>query len=671
MDKVWKQELLRLPGRQDEIEWLKDRLETMSVNEEISLSALCQRQSPETAAHVIRHILSIPSCQVYINAGSYIELAEYFFKYENDVELSPEVLNFVDKTVLGIYYSSLHPGSFVRNFYVECPMADEDHHQYDGINLPPEKYDWSLRLKLASAARPDGVWVCLPDYNDWNEEGPGELEIALEELKVEHINQCTLLDARCVLPGVNDLMTYNNLDSLFQIGQYLGIRLDARGEGRRHYMEHLMAALELEGCNSLTGAVDIEENLDCYDLVMASELEAHGREMIQQTAKTILDSYIDYEGYARQILEQKGFRCVLDGEAYIVRNSQTFVSDYVQSSPEMAWKQELLRLPGRQEEIEWLKDRLEVMSVREEIILTAACQRQPPETAADAIDDILSIPHYDICAKASSCTDLGIFFMKYETIFPNHALAFVDAARVGERYMKMHPGSFIRNNYVTYPKMDVPLSRYDGVHLPQQDYDWSLRLKLGSAAKPDGVWICLPDYDEINEDKPGDIQIALKELDVERISECTLLDARCSLPEITGLMDYDDLADLIYDGENLGILLDERGQGQPHFMEHFLAALELEDCDSLREAIDIAQNLRCYDLVLASDLERYGQEAFQHGYTQKGSEIFGDCIDYEGYARQALEQKGFQCVLDGEVYIARNDQTFISDYVQSSPEMTM
>ena len=39
-----------------------------------------------------------------------------------------------------------------------------------------------------------------------------------------------------------------------------------------------------------------------------------------------------------------------------------------------AWKQEFLQLPGRQDEIEWLRYRLEVMSVREEIILSAALQ---------------------------------------------------------------------------------------------------------------------------------------------------------------------------------------------------------------------------------------------------------------------------------------------------------
>lgn len=335
-----------------------------------------------------------------------------------------------------------------------------------------------------------------------------------------------------------------------------------------------------------------------------------------------------------------------------------------------AWKQELLQLPGRQDEIDWLRDKLEVLSVREEIILSAALQRRPPETAANMIDHMLSIPYYEVCAGASSYVALGKFFMEYENPvkLPNDALSFVDLGSLGWQYEDLHPGTFIGNDYVTfYPEMTALLPKYDGVHLPQQDYDWSLRLKLNSAAKPEGVWVCLPDYDEINEDRPGDIQIALRELEVDHISECTILDVRCALHGITGFTEYSNLADLIYDGQNLGILMDERGQGQPHFMEHFLAALELEDCDSLKGALDIAGNLHCYDLVLTSGLADYGKTALR----QTEGTILNDCIDYEGYAEQLLEQQDFWCALDGEAYIKRNAQALVSDYVQPSPEMTM
>lgn len=85
-------------------------------------------------------------------------------------------------------------------------------------------------------------------------------------------------------------------------------------------------------------------------------------------------------------------------------------------------------------------------------------------------------------------------------------------------------------------------------------------------------------------------------------SKCTLLDARCVLPGTSGLMEYTDLAYLIYDGQNLGILPDEHGQWWPHFTERLLVPLKLKECDSLKGALDIVDNLCCYDLVLTGKL---------------------------------------------------------------------
>lgn len=66
-----------------------------------------------------------------------------------------------------------------------------------------------------------------------------------------------------------------------------------------------------------------------------SETSLKSLKALSQTEGTILNDCIDYEGYAEQLLEQQDFRCALDGEAYIKRNAQALVSDYVQPSPEM------------------------------------------------------------------------------------------------------------------------------------------------------------------------------------------------------------------------------------------------------------------------------------------------------------------------------------------------
>ena len=48
-------------------------------------------------------------------------------------------------------------------------------------------------------------------------------------------------------------------------------------------------------------------------------------------------------------------------------------------------REELTKLPGRPEEQAWLRERLEVLTVREGIALDAAIQRHPVQDSAEAV----------------------------------------------------------------------------------------------------------------------------------------------------------------------------------------------------------------------------------------------------------------------------------------------
>ena len=120
-----------------------------------------------------------------------------------------------------------------------------------------------------------------------------------------------------------------------------------------------------------------------------------------------------------------------------------------------------------------------------------------------------------------------------------------------------------------------------------------------------------------------EIRLALRELKVKTVQECRLLEVRCSLPGLSIELDeYQDLADLIYDGNDLGYVLQEQGQGEPHFLEKFRAALEYEQCHDLKLALDIAENLNCYDYCPASDVEQFGEEVLQ----RQGEAVFRDPV---------------------------------------------
>lgn len=240
---------------------------------------------------------------------------------------------------------------------------------------------------------------------------------------------------------------------------------------------------------------------------------------------------------------------------------------------ERGYDEAILRLPGTAAEKQWLTEHLEVLSVREQIILSAAMAREPPQDMTGAVNCLLSLDEYEVRGHLGSYEALGEFFLSEQCV-PQDQRAYFNMNALGQTYEDHHPGQFIGSCYVEYPTRQ-PVIVYDGHDLPAaKAEDWSIRLKLASEAVPDGVWVKLPDYNEVNDDGPGDIRFALDELRVRTIQECTLLDARCILPCVQNLTgQYHDLADLIYDGQNLGFLLNERGQGSPDFLERFAAAL--------------------------------------------------------------------------------------------------
>lgn len=159
----------------------------------------------------------------------------------------------------------------------------------------------------------------------------------------------------------------------------------------------------------------------------------------------------------------------------------------------------LLRLPGTADEKNWLREHLETLSVREWDILAAAVERSPPAAMADAVNHLLTLDKYEVC-PAGNYEALGEFYLREQCV-PQEQEPFFDKAALGQWYEDQHPGLFIGRHYVAYPKQEI-IRPYDGAHLPAdvEQMDWSVRLKLASAQVPDGVWVKLPDYGEMNDE---------------------------------------------------------------------------------------------------------------------------------------------------------------------------
>ena len=324
----------------------------------------------------------------------------------------------------------------------------------------------------------------------------------------------------------------------------------------------------------------------------------------------------------------------------------------------------LANLPGTQGEQTWLWNRLEKLSVWESKALAALTQRHPPSTAEEMVNRVLALRSCSIYLTPGGYEDLGKRELRrIGGKDPDELLPHVDLYALGTMFEDQHPGLFVGNCFVVYPSEKTPVYRGRDSPLPE-DGGWSLKLKLASAAAPEGVWLRLPDYQSIDPEDGSDGEIAMAKdaLRVQSLDACTLLEARCVLPEAGAVQNqYDSVEDLVCDGNSLGFILDERGQGAEHWRDRFAAALEYESCHTLRHALDISQNLDCYEWILCENLKEF---AANHLRSCRVSEelIRSGYVNLKGYAEDLLETSGYMLTADESAYVTRNARTFSYNY---------
>ena len=315
----------------------------------------------------------------------------------------------------------------------------------------------------------------------------------------------------------------------------------------------------------------------------------------------------------------------------------------------------------------WVKKRLEALSVREGYILASVLQRSPPKDIDDLVYCLYYVKEHDIC-PAGNYEALGKFYFQRLKVSED-VLLYVDLDQLGHQYADEHPGQFIGQYYVVYPK---EAELMDPVLTPYEDEGWSVKLKLASSAVPDGVWLRLPDYGLDTEYGIGELALALRELKVDSLDDCTLLDTQCILPGAGDLMaQYSSVSELVSDGNNLGHILEEQDQNELFWLVKIFDILQYEDCHTLKFAMDIIQNLHCYEWVPRDELEKI---AINHLQEKRVPEelIKSGTIDLKDYAGELLEISGYKQVSDKPCYITRNNLEFIRKYtVPSGAGMTM
>ena len=133
---------------------------------------------------------------------------------------------------------------------------------------------------------------------------------------------------------------------------------------------------------------------------------------------------------------------------------------------------EFLSLPGPVQYQSYLEERLETLSVREGCVLAAVLQRTPPRDAEEAVDCLNSLDDHEVC-PAGSYEELGAFYLQKLNV-PEEVLPHVNLDQLGQMYEDEHPGLFIGNCYVAYPKQSSFPTRQENGAPMLWDSDWSV-----------------------------------------------------------------------------------------------------------------------------------------------------------------------------------------------------
>lgn len=322
---------------------------------------------------------------------------------------------------------------------------------------------------------------------------------------------------------------------------------------------------------------------------------------------------------------------------------------------------------GTENEKAYLKNRLAEMSVKEQYVFEGAIQIIPTETASDLINLTEQLSKFDFYYKATDDKSLGEYVARYKEDASDEIIPFIKTEQLGREYHEDFNGVFTNKGYL-YQRNSLK-QIYDGSNLDKMmGDDWTVKIKVGNKDYPEGVWVNLPDY-EFSSLEPDEMAIASDALGTNKWSRCALLDAKCVFPYIKELAEqYDSIEELISDANNFGYVCDEQGQGRAFSIENLESAMKLEGCTRLDFALDISQNLNCYDFAPKEDkLERHGRLLAKKNGIVEPDTILGDSFDYTLYAKAEIEKKGLEPCKNG--FIKLNEEEFHYEFSKEPDSM--
>ena len=325
-------------------------------------------------------------------------------------------------------------------------------------------------------------------------------------------------------------------------------------------------------------------------------------------------------------------------------------------------------------EHDWLAQRFGSMTAKERLLFQGAMQLEHPQTVEETLRVLRGLDQYRLLYGADDDVALGRFVMEHIHIPTRPARGYLDPEIVGTAYRESGDGCFLEGHYVERisPGHSLPELEPDAV-LPTTG-DYAIRVKLASRSNLEGVWVGFPDTGEyMDTAHPDELFLGLDALDAETLEQCIAVDVDCALPQLTNILSqYDSAGELVRHAIDFGYVWAEQGQGEAHWLEKWQAVLELEDCHRLDRALDLSQNLHCYEFIpRGADLAQYGMELARKEGILGQDPLLDQCFDSVAYAQHHTERFGLSTTDHG--YVARNGQEIICEYSkpEHGPEMTM
>lgn len=312
------------------------------------------------------------------------------------------------------------------------------------------------------------------------------------------------------------------------------------------------------------------------------------------------------------------------------------------------------------DELNYLARRLSNMNDFEKAAYEGVVKMEKDPDLVKLINLTYNLDNCNVVFEAHNDEQLGKFYVENDFIeelinVPDEALRYIDYERVGRTRREAENGVFTNNGYVvqTEPEMQIV---YDGTNIPNPDEDTGYVFKLYlikacyEPEKAEGVWLKLPATEP-------EIASALSKLGAS-LDECVFTHCKCSISCFTDVFSENEDVEMLNTLSNTISKIISSNMGAK-----YKAALQYEYCTDLVFAIDIANNLDCYNFYPdLSSPEDYGRQALLEASKLQADDIAFKHLDFRRYGEAKMEANGVKSTDYG--LICRNEKEFVFHFYQ-------